>query len=114
MPFNHGSSRPGTTVNATGAVISFSSSGDNTVVSAVAGQSIRVYRMTFVVSADTVITIKDGASTGLTGAMTFFAGGAYVLEWQDVPWYTTTTGNAFIINQTGTAQVSGRIEFQQP
>lgn len=114
MPFNHGSSRPGATVAATGATISFSSSGDNTVVAATAAQSIRVYRMTFVVSADTVITIKDGAGTSLTGAMTFFAGGAYVLEWSDVPWYTTTAGNAFIINQTGTAQVSGRVEYQKP
>jgi hypothetical protein len=95
------------------ASVDFSNTSDNTIVSATAGQSIRVYRIFFVTSADTTITFKDG-STGLTGAITMFAGGAFVLDYQDLAWFVTTVGSAFVISQTGTAQISGRIWYQKP
>lgn len=91
--------------------ISFSSSGDNTVISAVASKKIKVHRIFFVCSAATAVTIKDGASTNLTGAMSMGANGGFTLDLQGDPWFITAASNALIINQTGTAQVSGAIYY---
>lgn len=96
----------------TEAVIDFSNTGDNAVVSGSANQTIRVFRLFFVSSDATIITLKNG-STALTGAMTLSAGGAFVLDYQCEPWFRTTAGNGFIISQTGTAQISGRIYHQK-
>lgn len=94
-------------------VINFAASGDNTVVAAVASQVIRVYRIFFVVSGATNITIKDGASTSLTGAMTFNTGGAWVLDMSGDAWFTTASGNSFIINSSNAVQVSGAVYYAQ-
>lgn len=95
--------------------ISFSNTGDNTVVAAVAGKSVRVFRIFFVCSAATNVTIKDGAGTNLTGAMSMGANGGFTLDYMDgsEPWFFTSSGNAFIINQSGTAQISGTVFYQQ-
>lgn len=93
------------------AAIDFSSSGDNTVIALVASKKIKVHRIFFVASSATNITIKDGASTSLTGAMAMSANGGFTLDMQGDPWFTTTAGTAFIINQSGSAQVSGRIYY---
>lgn len=97
----------------TEAVINFSTTGDNTVVSGTASQTIRVFRIFFVSSASTTITIKDGAGTSLTGAMTMGQGGGFTLDYQQIAWFTTSSGNGFVISQTGTAQISGRIYYQK-
>lgn len=94
--------------------ISFSSTGDNAVVAAVANKQIRIYRLFFVVSAATNLIFKDGASVSLSGAIPFTANGGLVLDQSNDPWVTTTTGNAFIINQSGTANVAGIAYYQQP
>jgi hypothetical protein len=36
-----------------------------------------------------------------------------VLDLDAEPWFTTDAGDAFIVNQTGTAQLSGRIYYEQ-
>lgn len=97
--------------------IDFSASGDNAVVAATPNWRVRVFQIFFVVSADTVITFKDGASIDLTGPISMKANGSVVLDFvrgsreADQPWFTTSEGNAFIINQSGTAQVSGRVYY---
>lgn len=92
------------------AVIDCASSGDNTIIAAVAGQTIRVYRM-FAIAASTVtVTVKDGASTALTGAMTL---GSCVLDEDDSPWFTLTRGNALILGLGDAVQVSGRVYYIQ-
>ena len=93
--------------------ISFNSTGDNVIVAAVAGKTVRVFRIFFVTSAATNITIKDGAGTSLTGAMSMGANGGFTLDLQGEAWFFTSVGNAFIINQSGTAQVSGAVYYQQ-
>lgn len=99
-------------------LIDASSTGDNTIVPGVTGQIVRVWQIFFVTSADTIITIKDGG-TPLTGPITMLGGGSFVLDFvrgsreADQPWFTTSPGNAFIISQTGTAQISGRCYYAQ-
>lgn len=104
--------RKPTTSELAEAKIDFSTTGDNTIVAAVAAQTIRLHKIFFVVSADTNITIKDGAS-GLTGVITMKAGGSFVLDMDGDPWFTCSTNTALVINQSGTAQISGRVYYRQ-
>lgn len=97
----------------TSGAVSFASSGDNTVVSAVTSQIVRVYRIILTTAAATNITMKDGASTSLSGAMPFGVNGSLVLDMQGEPWYVTSAGNAFIINSSNAVQVSGTVYYIQ-
>jgi len=92
--------------------IDFTATGDNTIVAAVAGKAVRVYRIFFVLSAASDIVFKKGA-TALTGVIEMKEGGSVTLDFQDQPWFTTELGEAFVINQSGTAQVSGRLYYTQ-
>lgn len=99
--------------------ISFSATGDNIIIPAVPDVETRVYSWFFTISANTLLTVKDGPAIVLTGPMAFLAFGDWVLDWREespsVPlaWFTTSPGNALIINQSGVAQVSGRIYYLQ-
>lgn len=97
----------------TGIAINASSTGDNAIVSASSNKNVLVFKIFFVASAATTVTFKDGASTNLTGAITLTEGGSFVLDLDSEPWFTTTGGNAFIIAQSGTAQLSGRAYYKQ-
>lgn len=101
------------TANLSSASINFSTTGDNTIIAGVSGQTIRVFKAFFNVSAATNITFKDGAATNLTGALNLSSGQGMTLDFDSEPWFITSAGNAFIINQSGTAQVSGRIYYMQ-
>lgn len=92
--------------------IDFSTTGANTVISATAGQTIRVFKIFFVANAQTDITIKDG-STALTGAMSMGANGGFTLDYDKIAWFVTSAGAAFVLSQSGTAQVSGRVYYQK-
>jgi len=95
----------------TEASISASSSGDNTIVSGVAGQTILVYKILFTLAGTSTVTFKDGASTSLTGAMSNQI--SYTLDFDGDPWFSMSSGNAFIINLGSAVQASGRVYFRQ-
>lgn len=96
------------------ASIDCASNGENIIVAAIALKSVLVYRIFFVASTATTVTFIDGTGgTAFTGAVTLTAGGSFVLDLDEEPWFDTTRGNAFIISQTGTAQLSGRIYYVQ-
>lgn len=98
----------------TSAVVSFNATGDNTVIAGVALETIRVHRLMLTVSAPTNLTFKDSSPATFTGAMSFSAFGAFVLDFDGgEPWFKTAAAAGFIINQSGTAQVSGVIYFEQ-
>ena len=97
----------------TAVVINAAGAGDNTIISAVAGKSIYVYRAILTTGGATNITIKDGASTALSGAMPFNQGGIIILDMSGDAWFTTTAGNAFIINSSNAVQLSGTIYYFQ-
>lgn len=94
------------------AIINFNGTGDNSIVAGVALQTIRIHRIFFVVGAATNIIFKNGA-TALTGAVPMLANGSFVLDYSGEPWFTTDAGSAFVINQSGTAQISGRVYYTQ-
>src|SRR5712692_2858354 len=93
-------------------VVNFSGSGDQTIVTGVAGQTIRIMRVLLNTGAATNLTFKDG-TTALTGAMAFAANGGLVLDDSDEPWYIAADGNNFVINSSAAVQVSGTIWFTQ-
>lgn len=96
----------------TQAPINFATSGNNTIVAAVAGKVVKVYRMTLTVGGATNITLYNGA-TALTGPIPLATNGSYVLDFSGIPWYTTTASNAFIINSSAAVQVSGALDYTQ-
>ena len=79
-------------------------------VAASAGQVIRVYKMFLVVGGATNITFEDG-STALCGPLPLLANESIVLDIDGTPWFTTTSGNAFNIANSGSVQVSGTIYY---
>lgn len=101
-----------TTAALTSAEIDFVATGANTLVAGVGGQTIRVFKLFLVVSAATNLTFRNGA-TDLTGAMSMAANGTIVLDFDGEPWFVTSAGSAFVLNQSGTAQVSGAIRYRQ-
>lgn len=97
----------------TGAAITFATSGDHTVIAAVALQTARVHRLYLTAAAATTITFKRGA-TALTGAISLpNAGDGIFLDFSAEPWFTTDVNEAFIINSSAAVQVSGRVEYKQ-
>ncbi len=99
--------------NLVSAAISFNTTGDNTIISLTANQGIRVYRLMLVADASTNIIFKNG-STALTGAIPLFAGGAFVLDVSNEPWFIVSVGSAFVINQSGTANIAGKLDYHKP
>lgn len=110
-PWSINFARP-TTVNLSSETVNFTTTGSVTVVPGIASQLIRIFRMFLVVSAATNLTFED-SSTALTGAMNMTANGAIILDFDGEPWFVTSSGNGFVINQSGSAQISGRIYFTQ-
>ena len=92
------------------ASISASSSGDNTIVSAVSGKKIQILGMVLFAAGDVDVTIKDGASTSLSGAMSLATdGNGFVLPLthKAIPWNETSSGNALVLNLSGAVAVAG-------
>lgn len=99
------------------AVVSFSSSGDNTIVAAVAAQTIRVYRM-FIVNGDGTnssnVTIKDSTPTSYSGAFYLASkGGSWSGDGSGDPLYVTASGRGFVLNSSAAVQMSGTIWYTQ-
>ena len=95
------------------ATIDTASSGDNTIVAAVSGEKISVFRLWLWSNGTVSVTIKDGAGTNLAGAMALVAQSDPKWPLSEEPWFTTTAGNAFILNLSDAIQVSGRVYYVQ-
>jgi hypothetical protein len=92
--------------------VSISSSGNNTVVAAgTATEIIRVYRLFIVAAAPVTITLQDGASTAVTGAMPLLANQFFQLPFDTDPWVITSPGNDFVIKLSTGATVTGVVFY---
>lgn len=100
-----------TTKALTSAVINASSSGDNTIVAAVASQTTRVHRLYFVAAGTVAVTIKNGAGTALTGAMPLVANQGIIMDLSSEPWFVTSANTAFIINLSAAVAITGAVEY---
>jgi len=94
--------------------INCSTSGDNTLVTGVSGQSIRVYAFFLMVSGAVNLKFKDGAATDFFPAWPFLSAGAgWEKDPMGRPWLTTSGGNALVLNLSAAVQVSGRLYYTQ-
>lgn len=95
------------------ASINVATAADQTIVGAVAGQAIQIVGLVLVAAGAVTVTPKDG-STALTGAISLVAGQPFILvpERAVIPWFTTTAGQAFVLNLGGAVQVSGRVYYR--
>ncbi len=96
-------------------IIDTASSGDNTLVAAVAGQTIRMYKIILYANVNNNVTLKDGSSTKLMGVINLLANTGFVIDpdTQGHCPFTLTTGNALVLNLSAAAQVSGRVWYAQ-
>ena len=100
----------------TQASISFSSSGDNTVVAGSGSTTIRIMRLSFVNSDTTTatsITIKDSTPTSFSGAFRLVSGGSFGGDSEGEPLYVTASGKGFVINSSAAVQISGTVWYTQ-
>lgn len=91
--------------------INTASSGDATLVAAVAGKSIVVLSGSFVVSGAVTVGFKSG-STVISGAQAHAANGGIVRPHNPVGWFKTAPGEALVIALGGAVQVSGELVYQ--
>jgi collagen type VII alpha len=104
-----------TTANWTQAAITFSSSGDNTIVTHTATQTIRVMRI-FIVNSDattaTNVTFKDSTPTSFSGAFRLASGGSFAADSDGgEPLFVTASAKDFQINSSAAVQISGTIWY---
>lgn len=96
------------------AAITGTGTGDNTIVAAVTGRPIKVWKIFFTAAGAVNVTFKDGASTSISGAVQLTAAGSsFSLGYDGAPWFTTSTGNAFIINESGAVALSGTVYYTE-
>jgi len=89
------------------AAISAASSGNNTLVTRSVG-TIKVYGIFFSCASSVVVTLQNGTSTGVTGAMTLTT---FFLPISAEPYFTTTSTNNFVMNLGAAVQCSGTIYY---
>lgn len=100
------------------AAIAAASSGDNTVVAAVAGKSIAVESYEISASGAVNAKWKDGASTDKTGLLYLAAAGSSAdasaadLEGGEDELWTGVAGNALILNLSGAVAVGGLVTYR--
>jgi hypothetical protein len=90
--------------------------GDNTLVAAVAGESIRMYRCYFFFAGATNVQFFNGPSVNnlpLSGLMTMFAGGLISLNPSGVPWFTCSADEPLVLNSSAAVNMGGMIGYQQ-
>ena len=94
------------------AVINSTTSGNHTIISAVAGKIISVYSLFLSAGSSVDITFFDN-TTSLTGPMPFVASQYIFLDDRQPAWFTLAVNSPFIINTSGAAQISGRCYYTQ-
>src|ERR1700761_6329911 len=87
-----------------------SAGGDISVIAAVAGANIRIYKIYATIGGATSITFKN-MQGGTTGPLVFGAAGSLFLDLDTNPLVTAAVNTAFIINSSGAVQVSGFVLY---
>jgi len=95
----------------TAVVVSAAGVGDNTLVPAIASQTIRVHGALLQFSAALNATFKS-AATARTGAMPFAANGTLNLPFSETPYFETASGEAFVVNLSA-AGAYGALYYRQ-
>jgi hypothetical protein len=94
------------------AVITASSSGATTIVSAVSSKKIRVLAMGLVANGAVNVKWQSHVTpTDKTGLAYLAANGGYILPYNPVGWFETIAGEALDINLSGAVAVGGQLTY---
>jgi hypothetical protein len=92
--------------------INTSATGPTTLVSAIHGMRVKVFRMKLIVGAASTVEFLDGATP--LDVLVFPQAGTMVLDFSTIdmpPWYQTSIGNAFAVSNSGSVQLSGNFDY---
>lgn len=94
------------------AALSGATSGDNTLVSAVAGKKIRVLSLYAVAAGAVTVRFESAAGgTALTGVASLAANGGIVLPFNEGGWFETNAGELLNMELGGAVQTSGSLSY---
>lgn len=95
------------------AAVAASSSGDNTLVAAVAGKKIRVLAFTLYAGGAVTVRFESGAGgTALSGQMALAAAGQFVSGgFVPVGWFETAAGALLNLELSGAVSVAGMLTY---
>jgi hypothetical protein len=100
------------------AAIGAASSGDNTLVAAVANKKIRVLGLCIIAAAAVSVYFTSGAAGTVifgdsTNKLALAANGGFVLPEQADGWMETAAGSALVANLSGAVAISGGLLYQE-
>lgn len=94
------------------AIIDHSAAGPNVIIPGVAGKTIEVYALFFVMAGDAFVTFQSNV-TPFTGAMDMLDHGSVVLDYNQRPWFRCGDGEDFVINLSAPVSIDGRVYYTQ-
>lgn len=96
------------------AVISGSTSGDNTLVTAVTGKKIRVLSLFLVPTSAVTVRFESAAGgTALTGQMPLAANAMLVLPFNEKGWFQTAAAELLNMELSGAVAVNGALTYEE-
>jgi hypothetical protein len=96
------------------AVIDHATSGNNTIVTAVADKKIRVHQCVLNVAADVTIRFESGADgTALSGQFQVKAGSGFVLPFSPMGWFETGVNTLLNLELSGAVSVDGVLGYTE-
>lgn len=96
------------------AVIDVATSGDNTIVAAIASTKIRVLAVVLVAAGAVTVRFESGAGgTALTGQMSLAANGGFASGFNPVGHFETAAGSLLNLELSGAVSVDGWIVYQE-
>ena len=96
------------------AVINETNAGDKSIISAVANTILNVHALQMNATMAGTWRFEDGAAgTALTGISNMGADVEILLPFSEVPWFSTSSGNALSMELTGTGDIDGVMIYSE-
>lgn len=93
------------------AAISFSSSGDNILVAAVAGFQIRILSYNLVCAGQTALTWKSSVAGAISGPKSFLSNSGISVAYSPKGHIQTAVGEGLVLNSSQAVSVGGELTY---
>jgi len=81
--------------------------GDNVLAAGALGQTVKLYRGIFNVGAAALLKFTDGPGGAVLFAASLTPGGSLTFQPSGIPWITTSSGNALVLNMSAAVNLYG-------